>query len=122
MTSAWDAQDCDGDGATNGKERFRNTDARDLCSFSTDDQIATLISQAWKDDDCDGDSVLNSDELELGTLSGTVFNKPVDLSSGLGSEEHTELLEHACNYDATLFNFALVSIHIYIYIYIYMHT
>ena len=69
------ADDCDGDGVTNGDEIADGTDPLDPCDFNPD-SITLPQTDGFLSADCDGDGVTNGDEMADGTdpLDSCDFN------------------------------------------------
>ncbi|WP_294675628.1 Ig-like domain-containing protein [uncultured Fluviicola sp.] len=59
------ANDCDGDGVTNGDETTDGTDPNDPCDFTLASQTVSPAA-AWNTADCDGDGVPNGTEVTDG--------------------------------------------------------
>jgi gliding motility-associated-like protein len=69
------ANDCDGDGVTNGDETTDGTNPNDPCDFTLASQTVAPAT-AWNTADCDGDGVTNGTEV----TDGTDPNNPCDLT------------------------------------------
>jgi gliding motility-associated-like protein len=73
VSAAFLADDCDGDGVTNGDEIDpdgdgnagpNTTNPQDPCDFNIADQVFANVSAAFLAADCDGDGVTNGDEID----------------------------------------------------------
>ena len=83
VSPAWAAQDCDGDGVTNGDELNDNTDTTNACSFITESITLPITAIGL---DCDGDGVPGINEAQdvtdpVNSCSLIVENISLDVTS-----------------------------------------